>query len=384
MKILQVVPYFYPAWSYGGPAKLVYDLSNEIVKNKHKITVYTSDCFDKEQRMPAAKKIKKTKNLKIHYFANLSNYLAFNYHMFFTPKLFVRAVGEIKSFDILHLHDFFTLQHVWICFLAKIYKKPYIISVHGTLEKMDLAKKIFYFLFGKLMLSGAKKLIASSDNEENTLKKLGFNSEKILRIGNGVDPQEFETKMSKMQARTKLSLPKDKIIFTFLGRISQLKGIDILIEAIKRIKIANVFFVIAGSDSGYIDELKYQIKKYNLSKKVLLKGVCFGKEKSLLFKASDVFIYPSYLEGFSIGILEAASVGLPLIISNKCNFNELATHNAALIVTPKSKNLGVAINKLAKNESLRKSLGKNVKKIVANKYSIEGITKQLLESYSDS
>ena len=105
MKILQIVPYFYPAWSYGGPAKLAYDTSIFFSEQGHQVTLYTSDAYDKESRMPKSLHINK-KNLKVHYFKNFNNFLTYNYNIFFTPGLFLRAIFEVKKFDIIHIHDF--------------------------------------------------------------------------------------------------------------------------------------------------------------------------------------------------------------------------------------------------------------------------------------
>jgi glycogen synthase len=51
MKILQIVCYFYPAWTYGGPPRNVYELSKALVKRGHQVSVYTTDAFDKENRV---------------------------------------------------------------------------------------------------------------------------------------------------------------------------------------------------------------------------------------------------------------------------------------------------------------------------------------------
>ena len=51
MKILQVIPYFAPAWSYGGSVSVAYNLSKELVERGHSVTVYTTDTLNSKERV---------------------------------------------------------------------------------------------------------------------------------------------------------------------------------------------------------------------------------------------------------------------------------------------------------------------------------------------
>lgn len=58
MKIVQVIPYFFPSMSFGGPAKVVYQFSRELAK-RHTVTVLTSAAYNKRRRIASTEKIKK-------------------------------------------------------------------------------------------------------------------------------------------------------------------------------------------------------------------------------------------------------------------------------------------------------------------------------------
>ena len=385
MKILQIVPYFYPAWSYGGPAKLAYDTSIFFSEQGHQVTLYTSDAYDKESRMPKSLHINK-KNLKVHYFKNFNNFLTYNYNIFFTPGLFLRAIFEVKKFDIIHIHDFYTLQNFWVGILARIYGIPYIVSVHGCLEdkrmmQRSLFKKIFYNLYGLKLLKYASRVIATSKNEVEAYKLHGIQKDKIILLGHGIDMLEFETKKTKSQCKEHFNLEKNQLVVTFLGRIHKIKGLNLLVEAISQIRNKLVTFVIAGSDDGYLSELEFLIKKFKISNRIKLLPACFGKEKSMLFKASDIFVYPSYSEGFSLGILEAAASGLPLLITTGCHFPLVAKARAGIIVEPSYDVLKNGLNKLLDSANLRKEYGENAKRLVKEKYSMSYIGNTLLGIY---
>lgn len=388
MRILQVVPYFFPAWAYGGPAKLVYDTSVFFADQNNQVTVYTSDAYDSERRMPRNKRINH-KNITVHYFKNFHNALTYTYNIFFTPDTYISALVELKKFDVIHIHDFYTLQNAWIAFLAKLYNVPFILSVHGCLEEKRLAqrslfKKWYLWLFGNWMLKNATKVVATSDNEVLAYQQHGVETSHIYRLGHGVNKEEFVTKLSKTASRKELKLPLSKVIITFLGRIHQIKGLDILVKAISHLKLKHVHFVIAGSDDGYLSELMRLIKQLKLKEQITILGTIFGETKAQLFKATDIFVYPSYSEGFSLGILEALTAGLPLVITTGCHFELVAEEKAGLIVSPDDKQLAAALYTVATDESLRKSMSARAVKLIENYFSMAKIGHDLLDLYQQS
>jgi glycosyltransferase involved in cell wall biosynthesis len=385
MKILQVVPYFYPAWAYGGPGKLVYDTSLFFAHQGHSVTVYTGDGYDQTSRMPRKFHVPAT-DFKVRYFSNLSNFLAYTYNVFFTPGLYLTALLELHTFDVVHIHDFYTLQNFYLGALCRIMGKPYVLSVHGCLEEQRLAqqsrfKQFFLWLYGRQLLKHASHLIATSDNEVKSYLDFGVAKEKISLLGHGVNPSEFATPLTKIACRQKMDLP-NKVIITFLGRVHRIKGLDRLVKAIKLLSdTPELHFVIAGSDDGYQAELEAEIKALGVEDKITRLGTCFGKTKAQLFKASDIFIYPSYSEGFSLGILEAAAAGLPLILSTGCHFDQVTHNHAGLVVSNEPKALAKAILKLATDEPLRRRSGQNAGKLIEAHFSMAAIGNQLLKRY---
>lgn len=387
MKILQVVPYFYPAWSYGGPAKLVYDTSLYFSQKGHSVTVYTSDSYDENNRMPKSFYVKK-KNFKVNYFKNFHNLLTYRYNIYFTPGLFLKAIFQIKKFDIIHIHDFYTLQNFWVGFLANLYKIPYIVSVHGCLEEERIVqrsffKSIYYTVYGSKLLRYASKVVATSKNEIKAYENHEVDKENILFIGHGINPREFRTRKNKADCKKRFNFPEENKVITYLGRIHKIKGLDLLVKSISEIKEDKISFVIAGSDDGYLQKLKDLLNEYNVKEKVTLLPACFGEEKSMLFRASDIFVYPSYSEGFSLGILEAAAAKLPLVITTGCHFPMIKNYNAGLIVNPDHFELKNALLKLIKNNSLRNEYSRNAAMLIDDKYSMSHIGDTILNAYED-
>jgi glycosyltransferase involved in cell wall biosynthesis len=132
LKILQVVPFFYPAWAYGGVPRVAYELSKELVKRGHDVTVYTTDVRDRDSRYVPEKRSVIVDGIKVFYFKNLSNRLAYDYQQYFPIglKSFVRRT--IKDFDIIHLHAHRHLLNNIVHYYASKFNKPYILYFQPT------------------------------------------------------------------------------------------------------------------------------------------------------------------------------------------------------------------------------------------------------------
>lgn len=141
MKILQVIPYFVPAYGYGGPLKACFDVSKELVKRGNEVTVVTTDTFDGKNRI--SKLEEEIDGIRIIRFKNISNSLAKNYNGYLPVGFFGWAKNNLKSFDVAYCHDFFTLQNIIVAYFCKKYSVPFIIQPHGTLSPVRQESKAY-------------------------------------------------------------------------------------------------------------------------------------------------------------------------------------------------------------------------------------------------
>jgi glycosyltransferase involved in cell wall biosynthesis len=145
----------------------------------------------------------------------------------------------------------------------------------------------------------------------------------------------------------------------------------------------NCTLVIIGNDDGYLRELQHLVQRYKIADAVIFPGVLYGKEKCEVFADTDIFVYPSPTEGFSIAILEAGAAGLPLVITKGCKFPEIATYHAGLEVNADAQSLFVALEKMIVDDDKRKKMGWNAKKLIKDRYSIESMGAKLEKIYSE-
>lgn len=321
MHILQLCPYLYPALSYGGPARYVYDLSLELAKTQ-KVTILTADSFNLQRRLHPSEQITLSSSLRVRYFRNISNRLAFRVKLFSHFGIVLWFLRSRKSIDIIHAHDVFIFPQLIVLVLAKIFNIPYVITPHGVLDKERFKSKSFLKAVLLLLVipvfKWARAVIAINPDEHTQLQQL-LNRDVILS-STGI-PVSIATRRVRNHGRP--------LHFVYIGRVHPQKGVIEFLQAAKEVE-SPIQITIAGPDDGVGDLLDAKLRA--LSQHIVNRiGYVDDQKKSKLLASADVFVYPSHSEGFSIAILEAMSAGLPVLISDRCNFPEIKTQQAGWI-----------------------------------------------------
>jgi glycosyltransferase involved in cell wall biosynthesis len=321
MKILQVISYFPPAYAFGGSVQVAFFISKGLVNNGHEVVVYTTDAKDFKSRF----KMRSNENIdgiKVYRFRNLSMMLV-KLKIFITPGLFFHLRSEREKFDIIHLHDYRTIQNIVVYFYAKKHGIPYVLHSHNSLVRtgaLPALKQLYDVLFGYTLLRGASMVIALSTFEAEQYKLMGVPDERIAIIPNGIDLSEYANLPPPGSFSGKFNIQKNKKIILYLGRINKYKGIDFLIKAtahlINDCKYDDIMLVIAGFDDGYLGEIKKQIHLLNIEKNVLLTGKLTEIEKISAFVDADVVVNVEPSNVFGMIPLEAAACSTPVIVSD--------------------------------------------------------------------
>ncbi|HTR40302.1 MAG TPA: glycosyltransferase [Pseudomonadales bacterium] len=171
----------------------------------------------------------------------------------------------------------------------------------------------------------------------------------------------------------------------FLSRLHPKKGLGNLLQAWQ--KMAPHFkdwqLLIAGSgDSAYESELKAFSKDLIPNKSVVFLGQISGENKKQILAAADAFILPSFSEGFSVAILEAAGAGLPVLLTPQCNFPELARANAAIEITTDTDGIEKGLRQILElPDEQRKVMGQNGHELIKKSYTWPSIAGQMCRVY---
>ncbi len=178
--------------------------------------------------------------------------------------------------------------------------------------------------------------------------------------------------------RKKTGLEKDDFVVAIVGRLTYDKGITFILDAIDRMDNSKIKFVFLG-DGEYLDIIK---KRFIFNKNVL----ALGKSENVLgiLKECDLFLFATLHENLSNALLEAMSLGLPIIATRVGGNLDVVEDggNGFLIQPSNSQEIVEKIKILYEHPELRERFSQQSKKIIKNKFSSEVIYKQIKEIYN--
>ena len=386
MKILQVISSFPPAYSYGGPVKVSYDISKELVKNNHDVTVYTTDVYNSHSRLNYKTNPEMIDGIIVYRFRNISNFLS-KKNFSFAPMMYFFLKSHIKEFDIIHLHEYRSVQAIFVSHLARKSNIPYIIQAHGsvlpTFEKQWL-KKIFDIFWGKKILFEASKCIALTKKEAEYYQIMGVPKKNIVIIPNGVHIEEYKELPNLGNFRMRYDFQKDTKLILYIGRIHQSKGLDLLIDAFNELiqERINCKLIMIGPDDGYLQQIERKINNFRLHEKIIIIGFIPINEKIEALVDSDVFVTPSF-SGFPITFLEACACGLPVITSTHGDSLDWIDNNVGFVVEYNLSRLKEAILKIIDDEAVSKKFSNQGKRLVAEQFNWNAICDQIEMNYRE-
>lgn len=325
MRILEVTPYFAPAWAYGGPPRSVYELSRELVRRGHSVTVLTTDAHDATSRADLAKE--DIEGIQVRRFRNVSNYLAWHQQLFLPTETGEFLREHLQDFDIVHLHMFRTFQNVAVHRVATRKNVPYVMSAHGSLPRIvhrRAAKAIFDGLVGVRLLRDAKRLVALSNAEKSQYESVGVPPSKISIVFNGIDSGIYRDLPPRGSFAQKYGLEGKRLI-TYIGRLNARKGLDHLLRAFRHLPVAedSIALVLVGPDDGYRAPLERLARRLSLQDRVVFTGLVTFLEKLNVLVDSDLIVYPASHEIFGLVPLEALLCGIPVVVSNDSGCGEI-------------------------------------------------------------
>jgi len=236
--------------------------------------------------------------------------------IFFNPHFFVAPVS-LRCKKIITFHDLSFEHHPQFFSWRKRGWQRFLMNARSEAKKAD-------------------KIIAVSEStKEDLISLYKIEPEKIKVIYSGVN-KEFRIKNLELRIKEKIKkkygLP-DKFILYF-GTIEPRKNIIGLIKAFELLKSKSGFkLVIAGAKGWLCQDIFKTAGESKYGQDIIFTGFIEEKDKPELYNLAELFVYPSFFEGFGFPPLEAMACGLPTIVSHSSSLPE-AVGDAAIMIDP--------------------------------------------------
>ncbi len=382
MNILQVSAHLLTKLFGGEPAKEIYGLSKALGERGHKVTIYTTDVFNKSRKIKSRTETINMHGVKVFEFKSLSSKFAIPLSMIPT------MVKQTVTFDIIHLHQYPTFLNIVAHHYAQKYHIPYVLQAHGSLPGVtanQALRQAHGLLWGRRILRDARRLIAVSPMEAEQYRNIGIDEHKIEIVPNGIDLSDFDNLPERGEFRRKYSLGDDQRIILYLGRVHKIKGLDLLVKAFTDLSqtLNNIELVIAGPDDGYLPSLKKLVTDLEIDDRVLFTGPLYGREKLTAYVDADVYVLPSVYDIFGVTVLEACACGTPVIVTDRCGIADVINGQAGLVVPHDEEQLQHAFLHLLGNDKMRLQFGEKGKLLVRKTFNWKKIAEQVERVYTE-
>ncbi|NVM53889.1 MAG: glycosyltransferase family 4 protein [Candidatus Helarchaeota archaeon] len=369
MKIGYVVQQFYPT-AYGSGIH-AFELTKELVKFGHEIHIITKG-------EPTQERYEIFRGLHIH---RMLNFVPTPYYFPLNSAMlwqYGKRIIRKLSLDILLGHGFETSLYFKLKETI-----PFIYKAAGTIELQknrkfviwrDIFGKLYFPLLGrleKIAVTHADFVIAISDTIKHELiSAYQVPDKKIYRIYNGVDVQRFHPSQNYTKLKRDLGLNSNKIIL-FVGRMSPIKGPQILMQAIPTVikKFPESIFLFLG-DGPLSSHLQYISRKLHVTRYVKFMGFISNSEIPKYFAMADLCVIPSLYEPFGLVALESLASGTPILSSIQGGLAEIHKFLKGFsTITPLTPNsVAKQLDSLLSNPKKLEDLGRVGRKIVTQHF----------------
>jgi glycosyltransferase involved in cell wall biosynthesis len=187
-----------------------------------------------------------------------------------------------------------------------------------------------------------RTICVSNAVRDSLVRDYGFSAKNMTTIYNCVSVSQFQPSASARAAlRAKLHIGPDEFLLICSARLSEVKRVDILIDAIARLTREGIRYkcVIVG-DGPLKDQLMAQTQELGLSGQVFFEG--FQQDVRPYLQAGSAFVLASRAEGLPLAIVEAMACGLPCIVTDVGGNAEAVAHKISGLVVPSGSVEGIA------------------------------------------
>lgn len=373
MRIAHVATLVSPGNEYGGPTRVALNQLKALQDRGHEVTLYAAakgyaSIPDEIEGIPlrgfpARMLVPRTG------FAGIA-----------APRMPISILADLRDFDVVHVHlarDLVTLPAAAVALLRKV---PVIAQTHGSVDASEylLAIPLDACLL-RPILKRAHTILHLTDLEASDLLEVSRGHVHLTPLPNGVPPATEEVRDIRAQATSK------EVIF--LARLHPQKNPLEFVDAAIRLapEFPEYTFTLVGPDGGDGTRVIQRIADARLQDRIQWEGALDPSLTMKRLARSTIMGLPSHNDTFPMSVLEAASIGIPAVVTETCGLAPaIERSRAGLVATHENDSFLKKLRSLMMSEPSVYSYGQNAIQMIKNSFSIDHVASQLEEIYQDA
>lgn len=302
----------------------------------------------------------------------------------YDPRKFSAIVKLCRThrIDIIHAHlEKAIILSLLVSFFCKV---KVVVHEHGPVFLKGFECYVYRLILRFLRHRAAIFIACSHFTAVQLVEKARISLKKIRVIYNPVDFSKFSSvRFSRAEIRLSLNINSEDIVVGFVGRLSDYKGVDILIKATALIleRNPNYLLVLVGDGPRYKALLKLT-RQLGIAERVRFLG--FRDNVSEIMDAFDIAVIPSRQEAFPLVFVEFMRKKIPLVCSGAGGMAEFAKNEETALVTSKNtpEQVSDSIERLTADSALQKKITENAY-YYSEKFSLSNFVRSVQEVYCE-
>lgn len=397
MKILQVLNTLAPR--YGGPSIAGPELSRELARQGHEVSIYASDIDGRTRLDVPLDRPVDFHGVEIRYFRGWTSTGKY----MFSPALWRALRENVTRFDIVQIWSVYSFSTTAAAYWCRKQGVPHVVFPHGSLDpylrRRNRPRKWIY-----------TKLFAERDYRKAT--GVLFNTAEEMRLasdwsglaphtnGNGhasnrfvvpigLDPKWLEPPdpAAGARLRQRFSELRGKRLIVYFGRLNFKKGLDILARAFAQVarERDDIHLVLAGpADGDYDQKVRQWLHEGGALQKATFTGLLQGEDRFAILQQAEIFALTSYTENFGQVVTEAMACGVPVLISDQVNiWPEVAQAKAGVVVPCDVQAAAQALRNLLDDALRAHEMGVNGRRWAAEHLTWKTVGAQMISAYQE-
>ncbi len=290
------------------------------------------------------------------------------------------AACRREKVAIWHGHDY--KSNALGLLLRRFWPMRLVTTVHGWVK--HTRRTPVYYGIDRWCLPRYEVVISVSDDLHRRCRELGVPHERSVLIENGIDTRQFARSRTRQEAKHRLGIPAERPVIGAIGRLSEEKGFDLLIQAVDRLLASGVDVELCIAGEGDQQErLGELIRSLHREDRIRLLG--FQPDTTSLYEAFDVFALSSLREGLPNVVLEAMAMGIPVVATRVAGVPRLIRpeENGLLVDLGDIEELGSSLGRLLTDGELRDRLGGSGRRTVEERFSFERRMERIRKVYDE-